>query len=314
MKNKFMLSIIIPAYNLEKYISNCLNSILTQIKNDKVEIIIVNDGSKDKTENICNYYCQNYSFIKYFYQKNSGVSSARNLGLSKAKGKYVWFIDGDDLIYPDSLNKILSVLNKNYDIIIGDMVKSYNGKTVLNKKRNGIKLSNGKVNLLSLWSNIIKRDFINKNRLIIDENLKYTEDMDFVLSALSKTDNIYFLDEIIYIYNQTRNESATKKKNSKRVLDMLYFIDKWSSYEGNLVISKKEIQNFVSYQYYIALAVAYSIENPKEREMVIDKLKQKKQLFLCNNSKKGKIIKKIYKLFGLKLTGKLLSVWLTIKK
>lgn len=314
MKNKFMLSIIIPAYNLEKYISNCLNSVLTQIKNDEVEIIIVNDGSKDKTENICNYYCQNYSFIKYFYQKNSGVSSARNLGLSKAKGKYVWFIDGDDLIYPDSLNKILSVLNKNYDIIIGDMVKSYNGKIVLNKKVNGIKLSNGKVNLLSLWSNIIKIDFINKNKLIIDEKLKYTEDMDFVLSALSKTDNIYFLDEIIYIYNQTRNESATKKKNSKRVLDMLYFIDKWSSYEGNLIISKKEIQNFVSYQYYIALAVAYSVENTKERENIINKLKQKKHLFLCNDSKKGKIIKTIYKLFGFKITGKLLSVWLTIKK
>lgn len=314
MDNRFILSVIIPAYNLEKYISNCLDSILSQIKTNNIEIIIINDGSIDKTEIVCQQYCQKYNFIKYFYQENSGVSCARNSGLKKATGKYVWFIDGDDLIYPGILDDVLAVLINDYDIIVGNMVKSYNGKISSNVKKNGIVLNDGNINLLSLWVNIIKRDFINRNRFIINEQLNYTEDMDFVLEALTKTDSICFLDRVIYIYNQTRNESATKKKNSKRVLDMLYFIDKWYNFKGNLIISTQMMNNFVSYQYYIALAVAYSIENKVEKGLVIDRLKQKQKLLLCNTSKKGKFIKLIYKIAGFNFVGYLLSFWLMIKK
>ena len=117
---KPLLSIIIPMYNVEKYIKFCINSV---IKNDisDVEILIVNDGSTDSSRAIMEKYQSEYSQIRVYDKKNEGVSSARNYGLMKSKGDWVWFIDSDDAINQGSLKYIkkeISDRNNKFDILV----------------------------------------------------------------------------------------------------------------------------------------------------------------------------------------------------
>lgn len=109
-----MISIIIPAYNAEKYILETINSVINQTFKDW-ELIIIDDGSTDKTANIVKEFCENDKRINYYYQKNSGVSVARNFGMSKAKGEYIAFLDADDIWLPEFLKYTVNFLNNNND-------------------------------------------------------------------------------------------------------------------------------------------------------------------------------------------------------
>ncbi len=105
MNQQPFVSIIIPAYNVEKYLADCLQSILSQ-PFDAYEVILVDDGSTDQTHAICQMFAKQEDKIVCLQQKNGGVSSARNLGLSVAKGTWIWFVDGDDTIAPMALPNI----------------------------------------------------------------------------------------------------------------------------------------------------------------------------------------------------------------
>jgi len=135
------ISIIIPIYNLENYISKCLDSIIMQSYKN-IEIIIVNDGSTDKSADICEAYAKKDSRIKVIHQANQGPSVARNTGISVANGNYISFIDADDWIEPDMIevlyenaykyNSDISVCNINYVTINGDIILSRDGKSPFN--------------------------------------------------------------------------------------------------------------------------------------------------------------------------------------
>ena len=139
---KPLLSIIIPMYNVEKYIKFCINSV---IKNDisDVEILIVNDGSTDSSRAIMEKYQSEYSQIRVYDKKNEGVSSARNYGLMKSKGDWVWFIDSDDAINQGSLKYIkkeISDRNNKFDILVFKYLKFKRNSDV--SKINDIKIPN----------------------------------------------------------------------------------------------------------------------------------------------------------------------------
>lgn len=115
------LSIIIPIYNLENYLEKCLDSIVCQ-DCQAIEVILVNDDSMDNSGAIADEYASYYSFISVIHQKNQGVSVARNQGLLKSGGEYVWFVDGDDWIGEQAISKILTLCQSNSDIVfIGSM-------------------------------------------------------------------------------------------------------------------------------------------------------------------------------------------------
>ena len=128
MKEKvddFLISVIIPAYNAEKYINRCISSVLKQTYKF-YEIIIVNDGSTDRTKEICEKFVGAYKGFTLINSENRGVSGARNLGLQKASGRYVFFLDADDMIFPDALETLATNV-ANTDWVIGNFV-SYNQK------------------------------------------------------------------------------------------------------------------------------------------------------------------------------------------
>ena len=313
-KNNIKLSIIIPVYNLEKYISRLINEIFMQ-KTDEVEIIIINDGSTDNTEDEIKKIDKKNE-IKYFYQKNSGVSYARNQGLKKSVGKYIWFIDGDDLITENAIINILNCISEEKTI---DIIQSYymileNEKLKKNTDKIGIKLNDGNYNSLGLYSNVIRRDFLLNTKIESNNKLKYTEDMDLMLELLTRANNIYQLNQPIYIYCKGRSESATSKISLKRIQDLHYFISKWLNKDNTLYLSTNEINSFISYQYYIILGMVsiYKEDSIEFNQLKKDIINEKYIIKYCNNSK-GKVVNMVYKLFGLKITMFLLGLWLKKK-
>ena len=118
------LSIIVPIYNVENYLEYCLNSIVPILSNENVELILVNDGSTDKSESICNMYIEKYKNIRYIYQDNQGLSEARNTGIKNSNGKYVTFIDSDDFINYQILLDFLNSFDTP-DVIFLNAVKYY---------------------------------------------------------------------------------------------------------------------------------------------------------------------------------------------
>ncbi|MFK4998687.1 glycosyltransferase family 2 protein [Bacillus sp. N9] len=114
------LSIIIPVYNVEKYLKECLNSILDYNHSFKLEVIIINDGSTDNSDKIAKEYERNFSNVRVFHKENGGLSSARNLGIREASGEYITFIDSDDFIKNEGLEKLLEYAKDyNLDLIRG---------------------------------------------------------------------------------------------------------------------------------------------------------------------------------------------------
>ena len=112
------LSIIVPMYNVEKYIQRCLSSIINNkgfLEN--CELIVVNDGTKDNSESIARKIIEGLPNTQIIVQENQGLSAARNIGLSRAIGEYVWFIDSDDWIEPDAIKSLMNEIDKEYDVI-----------------------------------------------------------------------------------------------------------------------------------------------------------------------------------------------------
>ena len=124
MKTTPYISIIIPVFNAEKYIEECINSILNQTYS-KIEIIIINDGSTDNSEKICLELSKKDQRIKYIYQNNAGVTVARKTGVENATGEWISFVDADDILSPYAIQTLIEK-SKGQDIVIGDIKPFYN--------------------------------------------------------------------------------------------------------------------------------------------------------------------------------------------
>lgn len=238
------LSYIIPAYNMEKYLDECIQSILNR-QFDNSEIILVDDGSTDSTPFICDQYAAKYNFINVIHKKNGGISSARNVGLDKAQGKYVCFIDSDDFIKVDFAEKFLEICNKNQlDIIRGwygiyeEETGAYSEHpypeiTYTNKALNGQAFLNHSVeeraNEVVPWLGFFRREFLTKNNIRFPEGIAYEEDQLFFLKALlcDKTCRVYQSNIEFYAYRK-RAGSATKTPAVKQAEDILYVVEQES--------------------------------------------------------------------------------------
>ena len=220
------ISIIIPAYNAEKYINKCLDSIIHQTKKE-LEIIVINDGSTDKTEDKVKEYKDKR--IKYFKNKNQGIGKTRNFGIEKATGSYIMFIDSDDYIEKDACEKMFNkARNDNLDIVICDFYKEYDNGTIEEIHTNTFSNSSLKDNpdiiteYLCPWAKIYDRKMIIDNKIKFVENLKY-EDAPFVIKALCTAKKIGKIDECLNYYLIHGNSETTVR--DRRCFDILKIID-----------------------------------------------------------------------------------------
>lgn len=213
-----LVSIIIPVYNVAKYLSHCLNSVLSQNFKD-FEILLVNDGSTDTSDKICNEYAEKDNRIRVFHKENGGLSSARNYGLKKSNGKYVIFLDSDDFWSNDDI--LLSFFHKaednNLDVVRGEYYNvDSNGFLLYTPKIPRFKLSlvNNIMSSYEMmkyvigdsffpWLFFYKKDSINK--LFFDENRKFQEDIDFEIRYFSQELKCGYLPIQFYAYRHRAN-------------------------------------------------------------------------------------------------------------
>lgn len=233
-----ILSFIIPVYNTREYVEKCIRSILSQnLDKHDYEIIIVNDGSTDNSSEIIEKVVEDEENIKIINQINKGLGAARNVGLEQASGKYVFFVDSDDYILPDTLNFLIDVVRKNNSDIIGFNWKEVysSGKTVPIEKNSELydKVLSGayylnKYNLKgSVWSYVFFRSFLEEFSLSMPEGI-YHEDELFLPKTFTKARNVFFIDKYIYAYLQRENSITTKKEYSflkKRISDSIFVIE-----------------------------------------------------------------------------------------
>lgn len=192
------VSVIIPVFNQEKLIRKCLESIP---KRDDIEIIVVNDGSTDKTMG----YLKNYKAFRYKdliiidYGENKGVSYARNAGIEASSGEYLLFIDSDDYIYPKVFDKIVNnCLNGEYDLVFYNLEN--NVKYVFQANQENYQSKYG-------MFKFIKRSFLGDMRFV--EGMQYAEDKDLHLRMINKYPYCYFTHEVMYHYNYPRKGSLS---------------------------------------------------------------------------------------------------------
>ena len=220
-KEKVLLSILIPVYNVSKYISKCLDSILLQNEDD-YEVILIDDGSDDNSGVICDSYSQKYSNVFTFHTTNNGVSSARNKALDYVRGKYVWFVDSDDYIRND-LSRILHELrNLNLDILLIDVAFVGSNGNILSNYKSPYKIKpsqiiDGKMCLESVlrsfyvWLFIFNADLIKNRRF--NESLKIYEDLALLPFLIMDSKRVKYLQSSpIYFYVQ-RTDSALHSYN-----------------------------------------------------------------------------------------------------
>lgn len=220
------ISIIIPCFNVERTIIQALESIENQTFKD-YEVILVDDGSTDSTfKIISNYNGKIKDKISIYKQINKGVSSARNIGLSKARGKYLSFLDADDLYMPHFLETLYREIEvNNCDISMcryhNDIKYNYgliNSSILLTKEEILNKYFCKRSEKLSFWCALYKKEIIKKNNILFDISKKYGEDSKFFCEYLFFCDNVCaFIDESLYIY--TDQPFSVMKKNTYRKTD-----------------------------------------------------------------------------------------------
>lgn len=235
-----LFSLIIPVYKVEKYLRQCVDSVLTQSFTD-FEIILVDDGSPDSSPDICDEYAARDSRIKVIHKQNGGLSDARNFGLDNATGEYVIFLDSDDWWSDEcALEKISKRINDtNPTILIFGMKKYYTldnrfGDTripvVADNTLNGdylIPIMQSNAYVACAWDKVVKREFIEKERLRFVKG-QLSEDIEWCCKLLLRRPSIEILQEAIYVYRQQVSTSITVNIGTKNIRSILDVIKKYA--------------------------------------------------------------------------------------
>lgn len=227
------VSIIIPVYNGEQYIERCINSLLNQTLHE-IEILVINDGSIDKTTEIIDDFSKKDTRIRIISQEQKGASAARNAGIIRAKGDYIGFVDVDDIIEADMFYKLYSkAIKYNHDIVCcsfyeekphqisefkdslfgndylkGDTIREIYFKYIIEDKHLGY---------LPLWNKIFRKSLLQNNNILLDETMVLGEDRVFCSQAILHASSIGNCNELLYHYLKCNNDSLTNGYNQKKI-------------------------------------------------------------------------------------------------
>lgn len=240
------ISIIVPVYNVENWIEHCIRSIIAQTFTDW-ELILVNDGSLDNSQKICKKYAKKYSKIHLVNKENGGLSDARNFGIKNAKGNYLAFVDGDDYIDRDYLNKLYTAINSSKaSIAVCGYKEVDNKKNILTLKRTNDffmhKLVNGRIFLRVLaeknstlcvvaWNKLYKRDLFKNNSY---RKGRLHEDEFIIAPLVYNVSKIALVDDELYNYVQRAGSIMSSKMTQRNLLDANdAFVERLNFYKSN---------------------------------------------------------------------------------
>ena len=254
-----LLSVVIPVYNAEKYLTRCLNSVLNQ-EYKNIEVLCINDGSTDSSLNILNMYAENDNRVIVIDQINSGAAISRNNAIKIAKGDFITFVDSDDEIKYNIYSKTIPYM-KNNDIVcfgteehIGDSIDSdvKDSSYFCIESNKKITIDDNFIYKISktVWNKIFNRSIIVKNDILFPETRSF-EDNGFVIKYLLNSNNAYLLKDKLYIYYKICNSIMDKARNYKKSngKDLINMIDDLFNYINNKGIYQEKCQIFEYFAY-----------------------------------------------------------------
>lgn len=289
------ISIIIPVYNIERYIGKCLESLIKQTYNN-IEIIVINDGSTDQSFNVIEKYCENDLRIELINQENQGVNEARKNGYLHSSGDYLLFVDGDDWLEIDAIDKLVDIAIKhNPDIILFDTIRVNNEKKVP-LVFNYLDTSQNEIDLLeklflydihpSVCSKMVKKEFLMKLDIPFCPRLNYAEDLATCSKWFQHKPTYFYLNQHLYNYYQREN-SITQNVDTK-ILD----IDKallWIKEDlNNNQIFTKYKESF-EYMVFCHLFESKVLKTPKEQNPFHKQIYNQWKLYKIN-TKENKLV------------------------
>ena len=289
-------SVIVPVYNVENYLSRCIDSLLAQNYAD-LEILLIDNGSNDQSGQICENYAAQFSNITAYHIPNKGVGSARNFGLSKAKGEFICFVDADDYLVGNLFSDVESQLDSQLDLLVFSYYNSIEKNLSEINRSAKILPTEGKKDkgefialfqelwltdmMYTVWNKIYRKEFLEEHQIIF-ESYELGEDVRFNLNVYQHVNAVFLVKSGYYVYISGRVDSAMGQHNPNRMnyqLEELEKIDqlmsRWGIHDEQFVdqiksrILMSNIQNISAQKIPLPLKRQYVEELCENKEMVI---------------------------------------------
>lgn len=313
-------SFIVPVYNVEKYLEQCVQSILGQSFGD-FELILIDDGSTDGSGALCDKLALADARVRVIHQENGGSSEARNAGIRNARGEYILFVDSDDYIADGILEKIAEVVARNagVDVVFLEAVKFWaNGRQEPMADGYDAERINGKTKEAVLEFLTVMPKFPGSactkaiSRSVIDDTMFFkkgllSEDVDWCYRLFGKAEKYAYLQDPYYYYRQSRAGSNTYTVSTRNVESVLWIVEKWANKNPENCY-ECAVNSFAAYQYmiliYMLSALNKEIAKPYWKRAV-----RLKWLLSYGKTKKLKLVKISVILTGLRITSRLLRLY-----
>lgn len=310
-----LISIIITVYNTEKYLDKLFLSLKDQLY-ENVELIFIDDGSKDGSGKKCDLFKETYNKVIVYHQSNMGVSAARNKGIDLSNGEYLWFVDSDDFIEPLSFKKIIDYLKNeiNFDLITFSHYEIFNNGNLRKYLSLPIKdqsifldqisyyklMYNNKVGFWAVWKHIFFKKIINKNHLRFNTDYVNGEDLDFFLRYTYLSNNFLLVNSPLLNYLNNRIGSTTQVYSTNALLNSLQVLSYHFLYckDHNLIFLKKLIANNYANTITKINNLYHVKEKDKELKKIFNIIRKNKSILLHVYGFKHKFSRFIWKTFG----------------
>jgi glycosyltransferase involved in cell wall biosynthesis len=322
------LSFIIPVFNSEKYVKECIDSIL-DFPSDHIEIILIDDGSTDGSGTICDVYGATYKNVKVVHQLNGGVASARNRGIQESSGAYLFFVDNDDMVNGEKLGDLLDTLTLkqpdivlNRYVIIGDDDKTTKGNAfidsaAINDKNTEEVLTyfrTSRINILAPWEYVVRREVITKNKLAFDSDQDGVDDSCFSPILFCHCSSFYIGDDTIYFWRQRQDSQGRSHDKHSYIVKMISTIATLDAYR------QKNSENFIAdYMLFCIYKNAYSLLGQYysyaiEDRLFLDTWYYEQKSLLHTAAERSGIVHKLLHMFFGGLCGIIVSYKLAVFK
>lgn len=259
-----LITVVVPIYNDEKFLSKCIKSIANQYYKH-LEIILLDDGSKDNSGNICDAFAKKDNRVKVIHKNNTGVSNTRNVGIKNAKGKYICFVDADDIVSKDYVSYLYSLLkkDKNADIALTtQMFGNFDHKQVKKEIIRQINNETAVIQILSynipigVYCKLFKTQFLHDNLIRFNEHIYIGEGFNFNIDAFQRANKIISSNKKIYYYRRNNSTSATTKFSIDKCLngiEAIYLIRK------HFILHTEKIERAWNYAYWRTCSDAFDM-------------------------------------------------------
>lgn len=308
-----MISIIVPVYNVQKYLEQCIESVISQ-SGEKLELILINDGSTDNSGVICDRYSKKDKRIKVIHKENGGVSTARNEGLKAAKGEYIWFLDSDDYMVNSAIRCILEFIKNQYnpDMITCAHYNNYSDGNIelcslpfntstenINRHEyyKNLYLSNGAY--WAPWKNIYKNSVIQRNDLKFLAGVICSEDCDFFMSYIERANTFAFYNSPTINYRIDRDGSVTNVMSAEAIKDRLNIYRKYyENFTNNGDDMSSKMGVFFANKFANAVYDLWRLKNPRDKTELIKFIEKHKIILNETRGFKYSISRVIWAIFG----------------